>query len=252
MFKFKIGTQGLDIRLSVFCGQVFRWRELLDGRLLGIDGDSWWLIEIEGQTASVFGSGDEAKFRSLFRMNEDWAHHERKVRELAPELGSFLDQLPGLRLLRPTDAIEEAFCFLCTSNNHLSRITAMVDTLASYGDVLSVVEDRTLHRFPSVETIAQIPEKELRTKGFGYRGKTIPLAAQQIVERGGLEWFEGQKAVEYSHARELLLELHGVGPKLADCICLFALGHTEAVPVDTHIWQAGCRIWFPEFLEFRF
>lgn len=38
----------------------------------------------------------------------------------------------------------------------------------------------------------------------------------------------------YREAHEQLLELQGVGPKVADCICLMGLGWGEAVPVDTH------------------
>lgn len=39
-------------------------------------------------------------------------------------------------------------------------------------------------------------------------------------------------------APEELLKLFGVGEKVADCICLFALHKQEAFPVDTHIRQA--------------
>lgn len=42
----------------------------------------------------------------------------------------------------------------------------------------------------------------------------------------------------YSTAKEELLKLYGVGEKVADCICLFALHQLEAFPVDTHINQA--------------
>ena len=34
-----------------------------------------------------------------------------------------------------------------------------------------------------------------------------------------------------------LLRLTGVGIKVAECICLFALHHIDAFPVDTHIRQ---------------
>lgn len=45
----------------------------------------------------------------------------------------------------------------------------------------------------------------------------------------------------YKHAHQELLQLSGVGPKVADCICLMGLGWAEAVPVDTHVWQIAQR-----------
>ena len=38
----------------------------------------------------------------------------------------------------------------------------------------------------------------------------------------------------YRTAHAELLALQGVGPKVADCVCLMGLGWGEAVPVDTH------------------
>jgi len=228
------------------CGQVFRWRELPDGRLLGADGDNWWLVTFADDAYVAEGNGDSAAWGRYFRSDEDWPAHGSAVRRLAPELAPYMDTLPGLRLLRPGDAVEETFSFLCTSNNHLGRISGMVGALAAYGPTLASVEGYEVHRFPTVERISEIPESELRQKGFGYRAATIPVAARQIVERGGKAWLDGLKETDYPQARLELLQLSGVGPKLADCICLFALDHTEAVPVDTHVWQAATRLYFPE------
>lgn len=48
---------------------------------------------------------------------------------------------------------------------------------------------------------------------------------------------EQVKKMSYRKAKAELLNLFGVGEKVADCICLFALHHLQAFPVDTHIRQ---------------
>lgn len=42
----------------------------------------------------------------------------------------------------------------------------------------------------------------------------------------------------YEDARAELMRLSGIGGKVADCICLFALHQMDAFPVDTHIKKA--------------
>lgn len=41
--------------------------------------------------------------------------------------------------------------------------------------------------------------------------------------------------MDYKTAKAELLKLCGIGTKVADCICLFALHKTDAFPKDTHI-----------------
>lgn len=43
-----------------------------------------------------------------------------------------------------------------------------------------------------------------------------------------------------------MLELPGVGRKVADCVALFALDQTSAVPVDTHVWNIAIRDYAPQ------
>ena len=51
-------------------------------------------------------------------------------------------------------------------------------------------------------------------------------------------------------AKEKLLTLCGVGQKVADCICLFALHDLKAFPVDTHIRQV-LKEHYPEGFPFE-
>ena len=149
--------------------------------------------------------------------------------------------------MRPSDPVETFFSFLCTPNNNLPRIVKMVAELAGYGPALATVDGVDLRRFPEAETVAAIPEAELRERRFGYRAATIPNAACELVARGGRDYLEHLKTVSYEEAHAALVTFHGIGPKLADCIALFALHHTCAVPVDTHLWHAATRLYFPEW-----
>lgn len=194
----------------------------------------------------VEGNLGREEFERLFWLEEDLAGRLEKLVEGDEVWEGILGRQKGLRLMRPSCAVETMFSFLCTSNNHLLRIRPMVEKLASYGERRGF-EGREWRRFPSLARIEEITEEELRAAGFGYRGKTIPLAAKELVVRGGEEYLEGLKGSGYEQAFGELKSLPGVGPKLADCICLFALGHGEAVPVDTHIWQQATARFFPQW-----
>ena len=73
----------------------------------------------------------------------------------------------------------------------------------------------------------------LKECNLGYRSKYVVRTAKSIAE--GQVSLEDIKSLPYRKARGELLKLYGIGEKVADCICLFALHHIEAFPVDTHI-----------------
>jgi len=52
------------------------------------------------------------------------------------------------------------------------------------------------------------------------------------------------KKKKYEDAMNALIELPGVGEKVANCICLFSLGKTEAFPVDVWIQRMMTKIYF--------
>jgi N-glycosylase/DNA lyase len=232
----------------VTSGQLFRWVRGPVGVWLGVDGANWFRVTAAGPGAcDVESNAASADFERLFRLEPEWDKVEDDLVVLGPELRPLIEALPGLRLCRPSDPVETLFSFLCSSNNHVPRIKTMVEHLTSFGPILAEVDGRPLRRFPAPEALADVSEEELRRRGFGYRGATIPRAARRIVDRGGAAYLRALAESPSELARAALLELPGVGPKLADCILLFALGRTETVPIDTHIWQALTRRYFPEW-----
>ena len=41
------------------------------------------------------------------------------------------------------------------------------------------------------------------------------------------------------------MKLSGIGPKVADCILLMSLDKTDAIPVDTHMFQIAAKSYLP-------
>jgi len=129
-----------------------------------------------------------------------------------------------------------------------------------YGPLVGHIDGEAFHDFPTAEALtAPGVESHLRAIGFGYRAAYIAKTAKIVANERPVDWLqslsnseifeEGMDQKElpvggregYRKAHEELLHLQGVGPKVADCVCLMGLGWGESVPVDTHVWQFAQR-----------
>jgi N-glycosylase/DNA lyase len=185
---------------------------------------------------------------NLTELYSQWSGLDSNFRKKAPKF-------TGIRILHQ-DAWETLIAFICSSNNNIARISQMIEKLCvNYGKLIGTVDGCSYHDFPLPEVLAgRSVEAHLRGLGFGYRAKYIYQTAVMAEERGR-RWLDSLQNPEYlafgetpapgvevcaegrqgyREAHEKLLELPGVGPKVADCICLMGLGWGEAVPVDTH------------------
>ncbi|KAK6620781.1 hypothetical protein RUM43_011076 [Polyplax serrata] len=174
-----------------------------------------------------------------------WAESDVHFRETAPKMF-------GIRILNQ-EITENIFSFICSSNNNIKRISSMVEKLCEfYGEFIAEVDGQKYYSFPKVEDLTQdTVESDLRKAGFGYRAKFIYESACAIKNFGGDEWLNKLKVLSYKDAKKQLMELPGVGAKVADCICLMSLGHMESVPVDTHIFKVASDIYLPHLKKYK-
>ncbi|XP_061687669.1 N-glycosylase/DNA lyase [Syngnathoides biaculeatus] len=193
-------------------------------------------VNLQDETA------DEAVLRDYFHLNENLRAMYKKWGAADPHFKQIADIFTGVRLLRQ-DPTECLFSFICTSNNHISRIQGMVERLCqAKGNLLCQLDDTTYYDFPSLLALADNnTEACLRELGFGYRARFLQQSANQILDNHSPEWLQGLRSVPYAEARDALRALPGVGTKVADCVCLMSLDKVDAVPVDTHVWQIAKR-----------
>ena len=270
----RLGLDGEELRLcfTLKTGQSFRWR-LEEGEGEGHSCSSYRGVirdmviqcvqeeadvkwRVIGRRAGVVGDEKEDENvvrdyfnidnKSLRRLRVEWSQRDKRFAAVAPFL-------PGARTLRQ-DPVECLFSFICSSNNHISRISSMVEKLCStYGTPLEVMEGESLSldfrffAFPTLDQLKGATEEDLREMGFGYRAKFIVNSVSQLnsMPEGGKEWLMSLRSKPLPEVIASLSLLQGVGPKVASCVALFSIDKTNAIPVDTHVWSIACQHYTP-------
>lgn len=267
----KLGTPAEELRLefTLPTGQSFRWRETSPGIFLGVLGQRAVLLrQLQDDVAyKVLSRGSGAHPGDDFDAIADYFNLSVSLATLSKEwcaadehYAKLSTALPGARMLRQ-DPVECLFSFICSQNNHISRIHGMVNRLCElYGEQLPLKRDalseeeaglvdvsQPLYAFPTLEQLARATEEELRDAGFGYRARYIVGAVQQLNEmpEGGKAWLLSLRNVPFDQACEALCTLPGVGPKVAACAALFSLDKHSSIPVDVHMWQVAIRRYTP-------
>jgi N-glycosylase/DNA lyase len=240
----------LDLEHTLVNGQAFRWRLDPDGSWACLlrrrgGGTPYVLLRLRQEQDRTFWAtepGDEADFaRDYLRLDIDI---ETLCRSFAlsdstiePAIGAF----PGLRVLRQ-DPVECLFSFLCTSAAPLHRIRKSIDGLCrSYGTPYRSEAGLDYFAFPEIEALAVATVEDMKALGMGYRARYVQAAARQILALGGADYLLSLRQEPYAAAKAALVQLTGVGEKIADCVCLFSLDKDEAIPVDTHIRRIAER-----------
>jgi N-glycosylase/DNA lyase len=154
-----------------------------------------------------------------------------------PHLLACLQAFPGLRILRQPFG-ETLLGFLCSATKQIVQIKQMLALVAErHGSPLAPSSIR--HRLPTWAELAGVPEADLRGCLLGFRARYIHETAHYLAAHPG--WLEETELLPYPAAKARLVELPGVGEKVADCVLLFGAGRLEAFPVDTWILRALAR-----------
>ncbi|KAL7901266.1 DNA glycosylase [Trichoderma sp. SZMC 28014] len=277
--KLPVSLTELCIDTTLRCGQSFRWRKLNDewictlhGRILALKQDEThlhykvtWPEQGERSSPGSFTKDlsprkddTEDLLRHYFSLDIDLASLYQQWSKDDPNFRKKAPKFTGVRILNQ-DAWEALICFICSSNNNISRISQMVHKLCKhYGPFIGHVDGEAMHDFPTPESLNQKKvEAHLRELGFGYRAKYIAETARMIAQDKPSAWLDSLRNPDfpafnavavadgpsstYKDAQSALLSLTGVGPKVADCVCLMGLGWGESVPVDTHVLQIAQR-----------
>ena len=140
--------------------------------------------------------------------------------------------------------------FLISQRKSIPAIRTAVEHLARCcGEPLSAEGDEVF-LFPTPQQLCGLSEAQLMGCGLGYRTRYIQNAAAQ-ASSGALD-LGALAALPDDVLFSRLLELDGVGKKVANCVCLFGYGRTAMAPIDVWIQRLideefGGRDPFPSY-----
>lgn len=235
-------------------GQCFRLDAVSEDTYELLAGSRYLKIKIRGNPAETAGREENANAHThaygetiLYCTQEEYETFWKEYFDLSVSYSDYIDQIDrdddyltgaaafgsGIRILRQ-DTWEMIITFILSQQNNIPRIKGLIRTLGErYGERRETPDGRIYYTFPRAEKLSKATEEELRELKLGYRSKYICQTAKMIA--GGEIDLDALKEMEYTEARTELMRLSGIGGKVADCICLFALHQMDAFPVDTHI-----------------
>ena len=233
-----IKNDHFNLRQIALSGQCFRFRETDEGEFLIVSGDNAvYAKQISPSEIGLFCSETEYEkyWQNYFDYPDDKADPYGRIEKLIVEskddyLKAAFDFGSGMRILRQ-DLWESIVCFIISQNNNIKRIKGSIDKICEKAGI-EIAEG--IYRIPRAEDVE--PEFFMdKNLGLGYRD--VFLSDLVTFTKDNPAWYEELKGLSYEDAMKRLTGIKGIGPKVANCICLFGLHHIDAFPIDTHIKQ---------------
>ncbi len=232
----------LDLDLTLDCGQAFRWEKQEDGSWSGVVKGVFLNISKTDDTVLLKNTTKE-NFENIwldyFDFNKDYVKICDTLKQdslLAPTV----DEYYGIRILNQ-DSWEALCSFVISQQNNIKRIKGIISRLCkAYGDEVR----NGFYSFPSAEKLSSLTVADFEELGMGYRAKYLEKLSKDVAD-GKID-LEKIKALTLDEARKELLNIYGVGIKVANCALLFGFGFYDAFPVD--VWMKRVMEYYPDGL----
>ncbi len=227
------------------CGQCFRFEKIADeeyvvvafGKILVMketDGD----IFIDGINEEEFNT----IWKHYFDLDRDYADMKESLSKDDEIMAEAVKFAPGIRILNQ-DFFECLISFIISQNNRIPMIKKVIANISEkYGDYIGEVYGVKYYAFPTPEQLAKADIEGLMECKTGFRAKYIMDAVEKYTS--GMFNREEMKKMAVEDERKFLMNIKGVGPKVADCVLLFSLERADVFPADVWIKRVMEHFYF--------
>lgn len=169
---------------------------------------------------------------NYFDLNRNYSKIKEKLSKIDENVNLSIQYGEGIRILNQ-DLWETIISFIISANNNIPRIKGIIERLSQkYGKEIDWNGEK-YYTFPTPEELKNVEIQDFRDLGTGFRDIRLYETTRMVLENKVV--LKELYNVDTLKARNELLTLSGVGPKVADCILLFSdLKRFDVFPID--VW----------------
>lgn len=233
MTKIITEEEFFNVKDTLECGQIFRFKPFEKGYLVFSKDMACYAYNEDGKAVIECETENEGYFRYFFDLSRDYSLIYSRAKKSRYDIVSRAAEAgKGIRILNQ-DKTETLFSFLTSQNNRIPRIKSIIERTCAARGVKNSFSGEEYYSFPLPEELFDEDVGFYNGLGYGYRSDFIRSTAKRLIENA--DELDKMTALSTKELKESLMSFKGVGPKVADCVSLFAYHKTDAFPVDTWI-----------------
>ena len=219
----------LDLELSLFSGQAFRWKKKLNWYYGFID-NKFLKLRIKNNCLEYVCSDDWVTQDKVYDYFSLGTKYDEIFENFDDELSTVAyKKLQGMRVLNQ-DPWECLISFIISAWSNVPKISNTIHLLCQKLGHKYILDDMVGYSFPSPIQITGLTESEMKSFGLGYRAQYV-LKTSKIIEENKILLSDFYNE-NYFDSLKFLLTFPGVGDKVANCVLIYSLKKYNAFPVD--------------------
>lgn len=236
-----------NLKYTLECGQCFRWNKIDEEYYIGVIKDR--VIKIKQKGNKLYVSSDnmnnlENVIYEYFDFNTNYINIEKRISKIDENVNNAVKNTSGIHILNQ-DFFETLISYIISANNNIPRISKSVNLISQkYGKKI-IFENKEYCLFPTPNELKNVLEEDFKKCGVGFRARYLKHAVQDILN----EKIDIKSINETSTEilKSKLLDIMGVGPKVADCILLFSCQKKDVFPIDVWVERVMTNLYFKDY-----
>ncbi len=229
------------------CGQCFNFNKL---------GEEDYIVSAHKKALHIYQRGNDIVFENTskhefeniwmnyFDLNRDYDKIKKLLSEKDETLKAAVEYAPGIRIINQ-EFFPCLISFIISQNNRIPMIKKVVYNISEkYGSYICTINGENYYSFPEAEKLLEKTHEDFKECKAGFRGKYIVDAVNKFVN-GGLS-SRNFDELTTEQLRKELMDINGVGPKVADCVMLFSLKRSDAFPTDVWVKRVMSYFYFDQ------